>query len=90
MKIAVAKPFEISKDKEKALQRAKRIEWASLAAPVSIVLLLAFVMGASQTMKVMWVEDTLSLIPSRAFLIGFRYRHKRPDENSRTVIAARC
>ena len=32
MKIAVAKPFEIPQDKKDALQRARRIEWASLAA----------------------------------------------------------
>jgi cation diffusion facilitator family transporter len=80
VKIAIAKPFEIPEDKKNALQRARRIEWASLAALVSIVLLLAFVMGASQTMKAMWVEDTLSLIPSMAFLIGFRFRQKQPDE----------
>ncbi len=31
-------------------------------------------------MKAMWIEDTLSLVPSVSFLIGVHYRNKSPDE----------
>jgi len=78
---AVSKPFELPEDRKQLLQRAKRVEWASIGALLSIVLLLGFTMGASQTMKAMWMEDTLSLIPSTAFLIGAHFRGKPPDED---------
>src|SRR5437868_13902941 len=38
------------------------------------------VMGSSQTMKAMWFEDTLSLVPSCSFLVGARFRKKAPNE----------
>src|SRR4051812_32217457 len=78
---AVAEPFVMPPEKQEALHRAKRIEIASVALLVSIVALLAMVMGASQTMKAMWVEDLLSLVPSISFLVGARFRAKAPDED---------
>jgi cation diffusion facilitator family transporter len=41
---------------------------------------MGLVMGQSQTMKTMWAEDLLSLVPSVSFLIGARFRQKPPDE----------
>jgi cation diffusion facilitator family transporter len=37
-------------------------------------------MGMSQAMKAIWIEDTVSLIPSSAFLIGAYFRRKPPDD----------
>jgi cation diffusion facilitator family transporter len=47
---------------------------------LSIIGVMSATMGASQTMKAMWTEDLLSLIPPIAFLFSLRYRDKPPDE----------
>jgi divalent metal cation (Fe/Co/Zn/Cd) transporter len=67
-------------EQEEALRRARRLEWASIGALSASIVAVAVVMGASQTMKAMWVEDTVSLIPSVAFLVGVHFRHKPPDD----------
>src|SRR5689334_24617571 len=51
------------------------------ALPISIIVVIAIVMGASQTLKAMWVEDLLSLVPLISFLVGVRFRAKDPDES---------
>lgn len=77
---AVGAKYEFPPEKERILQRAKRVEWTFIAFLLSIVVVMALVMGSSQTMKAMWVEDTLSLVPSCSFLVGLRFRSKPPDE----------
>lgn len=77
---AVGADFDLPPDKDRALNRAKRVCWVSIAALVTIVLAVAITAGASQTMKAMWIEDTLSLVPDISFLVGARYRKKPPDE----------
>jgi cation diffusion facilitator family transporter len=72
--------FDMPPDKEAALKRAQRIEWWSIFFLLTIILAVGFTMGMSQAMKAMWVEDTVSLIPSSAFLIGTYYRRKQPDD----------
>jgi cation diffusion facilitator family transporter len=76
---AVGSRFELPPDRKAALQRARRIEWISVAFLASIVV--AMVMGSSETMKAMWVEDTLSLVPSFSFLVGAHFRSRPPDEH---------
>jgi cation diffusion facilitator family transporter len=77
---AVGPNYEFPSDKERLLQRAKRVEWTFIGFLLSIIVLMALVMGASQTMKAMWIEDTLSLVPAFSFLIGLHFRSKPPDE----------
>jgi cation diffusion facilitator family transporter len=77
---AVGVRYELPDDKERALRRAIRLEWTSIGFLLSIVVLMWMVMGSSQTMKAMWVEDTLSLVPSISFLVGAALRNKPPDE----------
>ena len=77
---AVGPNYRLPLDRELTLERAKRIEWASIAFLGSIVLLMGLTMGSSEAMKAMWVEDLLSIVPSISFLIGIRYRRKPPDE----------
>ena len=71
----------IPKDKVDSIARAKRLEIWSIGFLFSIILVLGFTMGASQAMKAMWLEDTLSLIPSSAVLIGIYLRRWKPNEN---------
>jgi cation diffusion facilitator family transporter len=73
-------PFTIPPDKQPFSARAKRLEWLTIVFMVSIIGVLSGVMSSSQTMKAMWVEDVLSLIPPIAFLLGRRFNHLPPDE----------
>ena len=73
-------PFEMPPDKEEKLERAKRLEWVTIIFMVTIIAAISLTMGASETMKAMWTEDVLSLIPPIAFLIGARYMTKPPND----------
>jgi divalent metal cation (Fe/Co/Zn/Cd) transporter len=77
---AIGDRYRLPPDRQKSLDRARRLVWVSLGFMISIVILMALVMGSSQTMKAMWVEDTLSIVPLLSFLVGFHYRDKAPDE----------
>ena len=50
-------------EQQRALRRAKRLEWVSLAYILSGVVVVYLVMGSSQAMKVAWIEDLLALTP---------------------------
>src|SRR5215213_5650333 len=71
---------QIPPDKEESIQRAKRLELWSVFFLVTIVVLLGFTMGSSQAMKAMWIEDTLSLIPTTAVLVGIYFRNWEPTD----------
>jgi cation diffusion facilitator family transporter len=71
--------FQMPHDKVEALRRAKRLEWITIGFLLSIVAAVGVVMGSSQTMKAMWTEDVLSLVPPIAFLVGARYVGRPPD-----------
>ena len=73
-------PFQMPPDKEEKLERAKRLEWVTIIFMVTIIAAISLTMGASETMKAMWTEDVLSLIPPIAFLIGARYMTKPPND----------
>jgi cation diffusion facilitator family transporter len=77
---AIGADFDLPPDKERALRSAVRVSWASILFLTSIIAVIAITAGASQTMKAMWIEDTLSLVPSVSFLVGAHYRGKSPDE----------
>jgi cation diffusion facilitator family transporter len=79
MKMPV-EPFRLPEEKQSALRRAKRLEWITILFMLTIIAAISLTMGASQTMKAMWTEDVLSLIPPIAFLIGARYFGRPPDE----------
>src|SRR5947209_655820 len=72
--------YQLPPDKEALLRRARRVAWASIALLATIIAAVGLTMGSSQTMKAMWVEDAVSLIPSVAFLVGIHYRRKPPDD----------
>jgi cation diffusion facilitator family transporter len=71
--------FDLPPDKQRAMARAKRICWASIVLLISIIGVIAVVMGSSQTMKAMWVEDVVSLVAPIAFLVGAKYRTREPN-----------
>jgi divalent metal cation (Fe/Co/Zn/Cd) transporter len=77
---AIGADYSLPPEKAEVLRRARHVEWIFIAFLLSIIVVMALVMGSSQTMKAMWIEDTLSLVPSCSFLVGIHFRHKSPDE----------
>lgn len=73
--------YELPPEKDRLLDRARRIEWFSIVSKFTIIVAIALVMGSSQAMKALWVEDTASLIPSFAFLVGAHFRKNEPTPN---------
>ncbi|HET9947875.1 MAG TPA: cation diffusion facilitator family transporter [Longimicrobiales bacterium] len=72
--------FDLPADLEPVMRRARRLEWATLAAMAVIVAAVYATMGNSQAMKAAWVEDLLSFVAPIAFLVSARYRHRPPNE----------
>jgi cation diffusion facilitator family transporter len=73
--------IQIPDDKQKLIDEARRHEIWSLFFMLTIVLLLGLIMGNSQAMKAMWMEDLLSLVPSTAVLTGIYFRQRQPNDN---------
>ncbi len=72
-------PFHWPADKEKALRRARRLEYATIFFLATIVVAMYFTLGGSQAMRTAWYEDLLGFVPSLAFL-GARHFEKRPPD----------
>ncbi|WP_026549386.1 cation transporter [Arthrobacter sp. Br18] len=71
---------ELPDEQEKALRRAKKFEWITLAFLVFSTALVFAVLGNSQAMKAAWIEDLLSFLPPIAFLVATRVIQRRPSE----------
>jgi len=67
-------PVEIRED----LKKARRLEWWTLAAMTTVIVLMGLVAGSSQAMKTAWIEDLLSLVPAIVFLIAARFEDRKP------------
>ncbi|PRI11398.1 cation transporter [Leucobacter massiliensis] len=65
----------------RALKRAVRWEWFTIAYTSGTIVLLAFVVGNSQAMRTAWIEDMLSLVPQIAFLVALIFVRRRPSLN---------
>jgi cation diffusion facilitator family transporter len=72
--------YQLPEDKQKKLERAKRLEWLTIFFMITIVTVMYLAMGSSQAMKAAWAEDLLSLVPPIAFLITAHFRQKPPNE----------
>jgi cation diffusion facilitator family transporter len=69
---------ELPPAQERALRRAVRIEWFTIAFLAVAITLVYLVMGNSQAMKAAWIEDLLSLAPPIAFLLAVRIVNRPP------------
>jgi len=72
--------FEYPSHLQIELNRAKRLVWITQAYLVSAIVLMALVLGQSQAMKTVWLEDILSLVPGIAFLVSAHFASKPPSE----------
>lgn len=94
MKIRPA--YELPREKQDDLKYLIRLEWWNLGFRLSIVAVLALVLGSSQAMKAAWFEDILALVPPIAFLVAMHFRNRVPDSEfpygyqRATVIAFLC
>lgn len=74
-------PFHLPDEKKEKLEKASRLEWATIFFMLSITVVMYLAMGTSQAMKTAWIEDILSLVPPIVFLLAARYRNRPPNEN---------
>jgi cation diffusion facilitator family transporter len=72
-------PFRMPPEMREKFRRARRLQWVTILFMLSIIAAVSLTMGASQTMKAMWTEDVLSLVPPVAFLVSARYFDLPPD-----------
>ena len=71
---------ELPEEQQKALGRAVKFEWITLAFLTFSTALVFLVLGNSQAMKAAWIEDLLSFLPPIAFLVATRVIRRRPSE----------
>lgn len=62
------------------IQRARQLEWWTLAGMASVIAVMGLAMGQSQAMRTAFVEDLLSLVPAITFLIAARFEPRPPTE----------
>ncbi len=73
--------FEFPPEQERIYQKARRLEWITLAYISSAAVFLFITMGSSQAMRTSFFEDVISLVPAIAFLIGTSVARGRPTGN---------
>lgn len=64
---------ELPASQERALHKAIRLQWVSIAFLVTASVLVYSVLGSAQAMKAAWIEDLLSFAPPGA-AAGDRHR----------------
>lgn len=67
-------------DKAALRRRAIRLEWITLAAMSSVILVLYLVLGNAQATRTAWIEDVLSLIPAIAYLAAASVERRGPTK----------
>ncbi|HLL59565.1 MAG TPA: cation diffusion facilitator family transporter [Allosphingosinicella sp.] len=63
---------------EAGIRTGKRLEYWTIAWLVTVVPLMALVVGPSQAMKTVWIEDMLGFVPPIVYLISVRLEKKAP------------
>ncbi|WP_255305002.1 cation transporter [Microbacterium sp. 3J1] len=69
---------ELPDEQQRALRKAVRWEWFTIAYTSVTIAVIALVVGNSQAMRTAWIEDMLSLIPQIAFLVALMFVRRRP------------
>jgi len=73
--------FDLPPEKERDLNKARRLETWTLIYIASAATFLGFTMGTSQAMQTSFFEDVLSAVPAAAFLVCTRIARRKPDNN---------
>ena len=70
---------DLPPEQQDALRKSVRWEIITIIYTICTIVLVAFVVGNSQSMRTAWIEDMLSLIPQVAFLLALIFVRRRPD-----------
>ena len=65
---------------EAGIARGRKLEYWTIAWLATVVPLMALVVGSSQAMKTVWLEDMLGFIPPIVYLISERMERRPPSE----------
>lgn len=63
---------------EAGIARGRKLEYWTLAWLTTVIPLMYVVMGSSQAMKTVWIEDMLGFVPPLAYLLSQRLERKPP------------
>ncbi|KDA06966.1 cobalt transporter [Microbacterium sp. CH12i] len=66
-------------EQQRALKKAVRWEYLTIAYTAITITVVALVVGNSQAMRTAWIEDMFSLIPQIAFLIALIFVRRKPS-----------
>ena len=66
---------------ENGIERGKKLEYWTIGWLITVVPLMFLVMGSSQAMKTVWIEDMLGFIPPIVYLISVRLERKRATDS---------
>ena len=66
---------------EAGIARARKLEYWTIAWVCTVIPLMFVVMGSSQAMKTVWIEDMLGFVPPMAFLISARLERQPPSDS---------
>ena len=72
---------ELPSSLKKQLNKAKRLEWLTIAYLITVIIIIYLTLGSSQAMKAAWFEDMLSLIPAICFLIAYSIFDRKPPDH---------
>jgi len=72
------RPGPLPLQKQAELQRARRLEWSTLALRVSVLAALYTALGSSQALAAIWFKSLWSLLPPIAFLTACRLERRKP------------
>jgi len=77
----ITKNVEFPKELRKLYRKATKYEWISLFYMISAATFSFLVMSNSQTMKTVWLEDSLGIVPPASFLIASKIRKWKANSN---------
>ncbi|HEX8533344.1 MAG TPA: cation diffusion facilitator family transporter [Allosphingosinicella sp.] len=65
---------------EAGIRKGEKLEYWTIAWVLTVVPLMFLVMGSSQAMKTVWIEDMLGFIPPIVYLLSVRLERKEPTD----------
>ena len=71
-------PVALPGDKQSALAHARRVEWLTLALRTSVVVVLYFALGSTESLTAIWLKSLWALLPPVAFLAACRVERLEP------------
>ena len=71
--------YEFPDSLKEKFKRAKKLEWITIIYLSTVVVAVYLVMGSSQAMKAVWIENVVSMLPAIIYLISAGIYNKKPN-----------